>query len=235
MKAVAPERLRQAVATICPDIKARVASQSPPTNERRLWWELCCCLLSSRVPFAVAVAAADAVDAGGLLLGKAEVATLEAALSVVLRQSLLVDGRPRRYPFPTARAKHLAGTRIAVSRAAGTLELLLAGFSKPPEARAWFVDNAPGIGPKQASMFLRNVGISYDLAVLDRHVLNYMAALGIYRGANQFISGLTEYRRHEAVLRSHAEDIGFAVGLLDWAIWIVMRAARCREVELTTS
>ena len=59
---------RQAVATICPDIKTRVASQSPPTNERRLWWELCCCLLSSRVPFSVAVAAADAVDAGGLLV-----------------------------------------------------------------------------------------------------------------------------------------------------------------------
>ena len=79
-------------------------------------------------------------------------------------------------------------------------------------------------------MFLRNVGVSYDLAILDRHVLNYMSALGIYAGSNLSIGCLTRYRQYEVVLRDHAEDLDCPVGLLDWAIWIVMRVAS-RKVE----
>ena len=80
-------------------------------------------------------------------------------------------------------------------------------------------------------MFLRNAGISYDLAVLDRHVLNYMAAIGLYTGAERAISTLSHYRTQEDKLISHANRLGFAVGLLDWAIWIVMRVAGARDTE----
>jgi N-glycosylase/DNA lyase len=187
------------------------------------------------VPFDVAVAAADAIDAEGLLLEPVDLAALESSLTLVLRQATLVGGRRRRYRFPSTRAKHLAATRAAVTRAAGGLASLLSGFGSPADARLWFVANAPGIGPKQASMFLRNTGTSYDLAVLDRHVLNYMAALGMYQSKNRFISNLIEYGEQEAKLRSHAEELGFAVGLVDWAIWIVMRAARCLHLESATS
>jgi len=79
-------------------------------------------------------------------------------------------------------------------------------------------------------MFLRNVGVSYDLAILDRHVLNYMAALGIYSGTGGSIASLAQYRRLEAVLRAHADHLACPVGLLDWAIWIVMRVAN-RKME----
>ncbi len=75
-------------------------------------------------------------------------------------------------------------------------------------------------------MFLRNTGFSYDLAVLDRHVLGYMAALGIGKETGRFISGLPQYRRQEAFLKSYADRLGSPVGLLDWAIWIVMRVAQ---------
>jgi N-glycosylase/DNA lyase len=87
------------------------------------------------------------------------------------------------------------------------------------------VKHVPGIGPKQASMFLRNAGVTYDLAILDRHVLNYMSKLGMYSGNKYSISGLTHYRRHEETLKKHAEELDCPVGLLDWAIWIVMRVA----------
>jgi N-glycosylase/DNA lyase len=67
--------------------------------------------------------------------------------------------------------------------------------------------------------------------VLDRHVLDYMAAVDIYCEESGNVSRLAGYGRHEAALRSYAERIGFAVGLLDWAIWIVMRAARQIDME----
>ncbi len=41
------------------------------------------------------------------------------------------------------------------------------------EAREWIVKNIKGIGYKEASHFLRNVGY-FNLAILDRHIINLM-------------------------------------------------------------
>ncbi len=225
-------RLEHAVAAICPDIKKRVALNRPALTERQLWWELCCCVLSSQVPYDLAVAAADAVDASGIMLNSRQSPALATNLSLILSNSVTMDGKHRTYRFPVARANQLAETRTAVTQQAGNLKALLANFSDAAEARIWFVSNAPGLGPKQASMFLRNAGQSYDLAILDRHVLNYMATLGLSEKSKHFITGLPQYRQYEEKLRSHAERLGFAVGLLDWAIWIVMRVEDNPNMEL---
>jgi N-glycosylase/DNA lyase len=148
----------------------------------------------------------------------------------LLSKPVSVNGRYRAYRFPVVRARQLAATHAAVSKKACSLRALIDGFRNAKDARAWFVEYAPGIGPKQASMFLRNAGVSYDLAILDRHVLSYMSALGIYHGDLRSISGLTQYCRYEAVLRDHAHGFDCPVGLLDWAIWIVMRVAN-RKME----
>lgn len=42
-----------------------------------------------------------------------------------------------------------------------------------PEARIWIVKNIKGIGYKEASHFLRNMGWS-DVAIIDRHILRFM-------------------------------------------------------------
>jgi N-glycosylase/DNA lyase len=42
-----------------------------------------------------------------------------------------------------------------------------------PEAREWLVKNVKGLGYKEASHFMRNVGYK-NLAILDRHILNLM-------------------------------------------------------------
>jgi N-glycosylase/DNA lyase len=226
MNAYGPENLSNAVAAICPDVQARVDCATALPDERCLWWELSSCILSSQVPYALAVAATDAIDAEGLMLDKhhnSEALTLR--LVSLLSTPLSVEGRPRAYRFPVVRARQLAATRDAVTGEAGSLHALIEGFNDATEARAWLVKHAPGIGPKQASMFLRNVGVSYDLAILDRHVLNYMAALGIYSSQNLSIGCLAKYHKHEAVLRDYADGLDCPVGLLDWAIWIVMRVA----------
>ena len=231
MNAYGPEDLSNAVAAICPDVQARVGRHTAPLDERRLWWELSSCILSSQVPYALAVAAADAIDAERILLTKhISLEALTMRLVEVLSTPLSVEGRLRAYRFPVARAHYIAATHAVVTAEACSLRALVEGFHDAAEARAWLVRHAPGIGPKQASMFLRNVGVSYDLAILDRHVLNYMSALGIYAGSNLSIGCLARYRQHEAVLRDHADDLDCPVGLLDWAIWIVMRVAS-RKVE----
>jgi len=229
-----PQCLSRAVATICPDIQERL-NRRIALDERRLWWELSSCILSSQVPYPLSTAAANAIDNDGILHDKrTSTAKRAKRLEELLSTPLEVEGKQRAYRFPVARARQLAAAHDVVMDTKGSLGELIHNLETASETRSWFVKHVSGIGPKQASMFLRNVGVSYELAILDRHVLNYMTKLGMYSGENYSISSLSQYRRHEDTLKKHAEDLNCPVGLLDWAIWIVMRVAN-RTPEVATA
>lgn len=228
MTVVDGKALQAAVAAICPDIKERVllAPVRAPC-ERRLWWELSCCILSSQVPYSVACAAADHIEECGILFNNSLLpAQLAGSLEGLLSKPLSVGTGLRRYRFPSSRAAQLAAARTVLDRQGGLLDYVVRASADCPGLRVWLVKNVPGLGPKQASMFLRNTGFSYELAVLDRHVLRYMEVLGLRVPGPEGLGSLRPYEQHEADLRAHAKLLGHPVGLLDWAIWIVMRAAR---------
>lgn len=227
MTTYSAEALSRAVAAVCPDIRTRIDTGAV-SDERHLWWELSCCILSSQVPYSLAMAAADRIDAQGCLrVAEQDYLKLADQLFAALSTPLDVEGKCRLYRFPRAKATHLATTWLAVSKAGGSLQTLISGDVNG--VRSWLVKNASGMGPKQASMFLRNCGVSYDLAILDRHVLNYMSAQGICSAEQVSISGLNQYGRYENRLRDHAQEMDCPVGLLDWAIWIVMRVANRKQ------
>ncbi|QGG93261.1 DNA lyase (plasmid) [Agrobacterium sp. MA01] len=222
-------RLERAVISIYTDVEERALSIPATFEERVLWKEFSCCVLSSQVPYPLSVAAAEAIDRESILHIKALDDTEDRIVSI-LKAPLFVDGAFRRYRFPASRGRQLAAARVAVTRQAGTLGNLLEIHQDPAKLRSWLVDNTLGMGPKQASMFLRNCGVSYDLAVLDRHVLEFMAEMGLCSAAPSSISKMSEYRRREDTLRSYASSLGAAVGLMDWAIWIVMRMFKQKPV-----
>lgn len=229
MSVCAPERLQRAVVSLYPDIEERVRLNQRTRSETDLWRELSCCLLSSQVPYGLAQAAAEAIESNGLLTQSRVAPTeIEAILSAPMR----VAGQERHYRFPASRAVQLAATHARVMEEARGLQALLDKLGSADEARRWFVLYALGFGPKQASMFLRNIGITYELAVLDRHVLRYMYAVGLQDGPPWSVGTIADYRRCEQVLVDHARMLGFRVGLLDWAIWIVARAARSLRLEV---
>ncbi|MGO6819225.1 8-oxoguanine DNA glycosylase [Rhizobium brockwellii] len=222
------DRLEHAVISIYPDVEERVRSSTIEREERILWKEFSSCILSSQVPYPLSVAAAEAIDREGLLhLGMLD--ALEDKIAMILKAPVMMNGTSRRYRFPVSRARQLASAKAAITEHSGTLEDFLRGECDPDELRAWLVANAPGMGPKQASMFLRNSGISYDLAILDRHVLDFMTEMGLQSSCVNSISRSSDYQKHERTLRSYAKSVGAAVGLIDWAIWIVMRMFRKSE------
>lgn len=222
------QALQKAVAAICPDIHSRVMAQGQlRLQEKQLWWELSCCVLSSQVPYALASAAADRIAAEGTLL-RPEKHTADGVQKVLLQQLLKplpLEGGTRKYRFPAMRAKQLAAAWSVVKQQGGSLVAIIQQIGDPMNLREWLVSEIPGLGPKQASMFLRNVGISYDLAVLDRHVLDYMNEVGLANTPLRSLGTLSAYKRHEIILKDHADKIGYPVGMVDWAIWIVMRVA----------
>jgi N-glycosylase/DNA lyase len=85
------------------------------------------------------------------------------------------------------------------------------------------VSLASGVGPKQASLFLRNVGFANDLAVLDVHVLRYMDKMDLAPAITQIVHTLEGYERIELAFCKHARDLGFPPLCFDLAVWIVMR------------
>lgn len=222
-----PDRIRHAVEVVCAEIETRVSEEGVSLpSEGELWWELSCCVLSSQVPYALAVLAADAVRAAGFLESPGlESSSLAAELEGVLLSPLETTRGLRRYRFPATKALQLARA-YQLLHAEGGIRRIVGAFENAAAARGWLVAHVPGLGPKQASMFLRNSGVSYRLAILDRHVLEYMVLQDLAVPGARPPAGMPAYLHQEARLSAHAETIGSAVGLLDWAIWIVMRTAK---------
>jgi N-glycosylase/DNA lyase len=120
------ESLLNAVACICPDIVKQVLGTPNAIDERGLWWELSSCILSSQVPYSLATAAADAIDIKSLLFcGPSKSESLTQSLLEVLKTPFMIEGRPRMYRFPTARAHHLAATHVKITSMYCSLRELL--------------------------------------------------------------------------------------------------------------
>lgn len=56
---------------------------------------------------------------------------------------------------------------------------LLTSQGGPFEMREWLVEGVRGMGCKEASHFLRNIGVTRELMILDRHILKNLTLLGI--------------------------------------------------------
>ena len=83
------------------------------------------------------------------------------------------------------------------------------------EAREYIVENIYGLGLKEASHFLRNVGY-FDLAIIDRHILRFLNQIGIN---NLKLKNKKDYYLGESILKSIAASVNVQVGLLDLFIF----------------
>jgi len=99
-----------------------------------------------------------------------------------------------------------------------SLKATLAGFSDPAAARQWLVENVKGLGYKEASHFLRNIGLGEDLAILDRHILKNLALLGVIK---EVPTSLTKraYLEIEKKMTAFSQEANIPLGHLDLLLW----------------
>lgn len=190
-------------------------------SEEDLWRELVACILGSAVSFVCALRALQQLTEHELLVIPPPF-DLENSLHAVL-----VDAG---YRFPRTRATHIAVTASRIFGSQRTISFLLRSISSSDEARRLLISICLGIGPKQASMFLRNIGFS-DHAVLDRHLLRYMGLKGT--SLKTSVSSLEQYERLEGEVRRSAEELELTVHQLDWAAWITMRTISGKESKVS--
>jgi N-glycosylase/DNA lyase len=89
---------------------------------------------------------------------------------------------------------------------------------KPKEARDWLVKNVKGLGFKESSHFLRNIGLGKDLAILDRHVLKNLKKYGVIKEIPVCITG-KRYLEIEEKMKEFSRHIGIPMEELDLLFW----------------
>jgi len=86
------------------------------------------------------------------------------------------------------------------------------------EARKWLVQNVKGLGYKEASHFLRNIGFQQNLAILDRHIVKNLKFIGVLKE----IPGSISRRRYldiEKRMKEFSEAVQIPMGHLDLVMW----------------
>jgi N-glycosylase/DNA lyase len=99
-----------------------------------------------------------------------------------------------------------------------SLRTTIAGFDSPVSAREWLVENVLGLGYKEASHFLRNIGQGEDLAILDRHILKNLHLLGVIGEVPKSLSKRT-YLGIEKKMRDFSKRARIPMDHLDLLLW----------------
>ncbi|RLG22082.1 DNA lyase [Methanosarcinales archaeon] len=91
-------------------------------------------------------------------------------------------------------------------------------FSDVCDAREWLVRNVKGIGYKEASHFLRNIGFGENLAILDRHILKNLRSLGVIEEIPDSLSR-RRYLEIEIGMMEFADRVKIPMSHLDLVMW----------------
>jgi N-glycosylase/DNA lyase len=223
-----PYSVESAVQAVLAEIDSGPAQDWTALTEEALWMELVACLLSSRVRHDVSSAAVMHLQLKGLLRPPYSFDDLLALKVSFIRCLRRVDGSnnysaaSRKYPFARQRAEYLVATIKNIYRGCSGLKTLISDSNNTMDLRMELIGRCMGIGPKQASLFLTNVGVASDLAIIDIHVTRYLCVLGLARG-DENPSRMSDYLVLEERLRNYAASFSCTLATLDTAIWVVMR------------
>ncbi|MCD6101489.1 MAG: N-glycosylase/DNA lyase [Candidatus Cloacimonetes bacterium] len=84
--------------------------------------------------------------------------------------------------------------------------------------REWLVKNIKGLGYKEASHFLRNIGLGENIAILDRHILKNLKLLKVIGEIPKLLSK-KKYLEIEEKMRKFSKDIKIPISHLDLVLW----------------
>lgn len=170
-----------------------------------LFQELCFCFLAIQTKARAADAAVRGLADGGLLWGGDR-----ATIARYLRH---------RVRFHNHKAAFIVQARERFFPPGGpTLRFDLNRDSAPHQTRSWLTREVDGLGPKEASHFLRNIGRGENLAILDRHVLRNLVR---HRVIGRVPRSLTSRRYLDIEVRvaRFADFLGISVAALDLVFW----------------
>jgi N-glycosylase/DNA lyase len=147
-------------------------------------------------------------------------------VSSLMKNGLLFNGDEEQIrPFLDAirfrenKAKYIVNARRFFTES-GDLKIKekIKSFDDLFRLREWLVENVLGIGMKEASHFLRNIGLGKDFAILDRHILKNLKEFGVINEVPKYISKKV-YVDIEGKMREFSKRINIPMDELDLLFW----------------
>ena len=187
--------------SVGPVIKSRISEFSSFSNagDDALWSELCFCLMTANFQVEKSIAIQKALCDSFPALSEGELAA---------------ELKRMGHRFPNTRAKFIVQAR----KHKKGLRALLDSFDDAQARREWLVKNVKGLGLKEASHFLRNIGYK-DYAIIDFHIVDKLARAGLIEKPKSKAVSPKRYLEIEQVL----EELGSRAGLdhaeLDLYLW----------------
>jgi len=170
------------------------------SNEKRWFLELCFCILAANFNAQRAWYLANRLFETGIIFN----GTIEQIAQ------LLRNGGHR---FWKIRSSYIAEAKKYLGKLKSTILSM-----RPEIARKWLVKNIKGIGLKEASHFLRNVGVSFEFAILDRHILRTLANYKIISFIPKRLSKRI-YLEIEKTFRKISRMLSITPAELDLYLW----------------
>jgi N-glycosylase/DNA lyase len=175
-------------------------------SDARLWEELVYCIFTAGASARMGLRAVEAIRPL-LMEGEREEMTL--ALQ-----------RAGAHRFPVERPGYIVITRSYLrEHCEMALRKKLRSFSNPIDRRDWLAQEkrVKGLGYKEASHFLRNIGLS-GYAILDKHVMSCLTDLKVVDTPKP-PGSRSQYLETEERLKFFARDIGIDFDELDLVLW----------------
>ena len=174
-------------------------------SDERIFEEMAFCICT---PQSSAISCFSAVDA--LARSRVLFKGNETAIGEILRSKVR---------FHNTKAKYIVAARKTFSDGSGILRIKdTLRHQDARVLREWLVKNIKGLGYKEAGHFLRNVGMGYEIAILDRHILRKMVGYNIIKSIPKTLSK-KHYLALEEKLMAFSRQIAIPMAELDLLFW----------------
>ena len=192
------EALKQSEVKGLIDARIREFREIGEASSTEVFKELCFCILTANFSAERGIKIQKEIGAGFLTLPESK-----------LTEKLKELG----HRYPEARAKYIVETR----RYSESLKEIIESFCSGRMLREWLAENVKGLGFKEASHFLRNIGYE-GLAILDRHILRTLVEAGVICELPKALSRKTYLDIEQKVL-AYARRLGIPPDALDMVMW----------------
>jgi N-glycosylase/DNA lyase len=99
-----------------------------------------------------------------------------------------------------------------------SIKTVINSFKNPFDLREYIVKKIKGIGYKEASHFLRNIGLGENLAILDRHILKNLKNYGLIKEIPRTLTK-RKYLEIEKKYIEFSEKLNIRADELDLLLW----------------
>jgi len=191
------EKLKNSEVKKIVDTRIKEFEEIGKKSSNEIFKELCFCILTANFNAEKSIKIQKEIDCGFLALNEPQ-----------LTKKLEELG----HRYPNARAKYSIEARIYKD----SLKDIIKSFNDKNELREWLVNNVKGIGYKEASHFLRNIGYT-NFAILDFHIIDLLVKYNLIKKPKTLTK--RKYFEIEVILKEIARKLNLSLAELDLYLW----------------